>query len=632
MSSLTAIVELEPKARAIVTAFRLMELCKTPWDKTSEALAIQSSSQTKVRPASPHAIEDDARILLGSNSRPVCSDDCTRWIVFDGEIYNASELRQLLGSKCPPEDGHSQLVLAAYCAWGARCLESLNGAWVMLILDLRRRYLIGSRDRLGIKSLFYSKENGRLVFAGQAKTAAAGRKQGPEIDFGHFHEFLRGLPPQSSACTFYRDVKVVPAGSVFEIALEDPDPTPRFQSFWELESDEIRRQPISSFAEAQEQFQGHLASSVKLRASKEDHTGCFVSGGLDSSMISRLFVEQSGGLTRTAFSVVFDDPEMTELPYIEAAVKQGGLRLITMTLTQGLLWDSIDESVRIHGEPLLGLDLLAQFQALRLAATNHCSAVLDGGGADELLGASPPCEFAIIQDRIGNFKIAQLASELRALSKNLRWKSVLGRHILFPVHRQIKLKRGWGHYAWLNPGEGKVSSPGRAGPEGFSHFQRAVRLQLREQNLPSILVHSDLNAAAAGIRIRTPFLDHRLVEFCFHLPADYCAIVGVKKRILREVGKRYLPAVLIEKNKQGMIRSTRWMPMLRQHEGALREMCDSSLIRNLNLLNASKVMSFVGDYLAGKHDDGLAVWRLYTSWRWLESFRDLAHREIGIRQ
>jgi asparagine synthase (glutamine-hydrolysing) len=464
-----------------------------------------------------------------------------------------------------------------------------------------------------------------LLFAGQAKTAAAGREQGPEIDSDHLHEFLRGLPPRSSARTFYRGVNVVPAGSVFEIALEDPHPTPRFQSFWELESDEIRRQPGSSFAEAQEQFQSYLASSVKLRAGQEDQTGCFVSGGLDSSLISRLFVEQCGPSPRTAFSLVFDDPAMTELPYIEAVIKQGGLRLITLTLTQELLWDSVDESVRVHGEPLLGLDVLAQFQALRLASTNHCSAVLDGGGADELLGASPPCEFAIVRDRIGSFRIVRLANELRALSKNLRWKSVLGRHILLPVHRQIKLKRGWGHYAWLNRGEGKVFSPHRAGPEGFSHFRRAVRLQLREQNLPSILVHSDLNSAAAGIRIRTPFLDHRLVEFCFRLPDDYCATVGVKKRILREVGKGYLPGMLIEKNKQGMISSTPWMGMLRQHQGALWEMCDSSSMKSLDLLNASKVKSFVRDYLAGKNNDGLAVWRMYTSWRWLESLRELAH-------
>jgi asparagine synthase (glutamine-hydrolysing) len=620
MSSLTAIIQFEPKPYAAARAFTLMEACKTPWDRTSEALVVQSSWQTEIRPPSPQEIGEDAGILLGGNSRPVCSDDGTRWILFDGEIYNASELQQMLGSSCPPGACDSKLLLAAYDAWGTRCFERLNGAWVMLVLDLRRRRLIGSRDRLGIKSLFYSHENGRLVLAGQAKTTAAGRMQGPEIDFDHFHEFLRGLPPRSLARTFYRDVRVVPAGSIFEIGIEDPHPVPHFRSFWELESDVTRSQSASSFAEAQEQFLIHLGSSVKLRTGIGEHVGCFLSGGLDSSLISRLFVEQSNQLPRSAYSIVFDDPAMTELPYIEAVIKQGGLRLVTMTLTQELLWDTVDQAVRVHGEPLLGLDILAQFHALRLAAINHCSAVLDGGGADELLGGSPTSEFALIRDRMGSLEIARLASELRALGKTLPWKSVLNRHLLSPIRRQIKLKQGWEHYDWLNQSGLQASSPSTVRSQGFSHFQQAVRLQLREQNLPSILLHSDLNAAAAGIRVRTPYLDHHLVDFCFHLPADSFATVGVKKRILREVGKGYLPPSLIGKNKQGMIRSGPWMQMLRQHEGALRDMHNSSSMTNLHLLNACKVKAFVDDYLAGKHDDGLAVWRLYTSWRWLESF------------
>jgi len=620
MSSLTAVVQIEPKPYAAGRAFTLMQACKSPWDMASEALVVRSSWQTEIKPSFPQDIAGDARILLGGNSRPVCSDDATRWIIFDGEIYNASELQQILGSSCPLDACDSKLVLAAYDALGTGFLERLNGVWVMLILDLRRRRLIGSRDRLGIKSLFYSCEYGRLVLAGQAKTAAAGRKQGPEIDFDHFHEFLRGLPPRSSARTFYRDVRVVPAGSFFEVSLDDPQLAPNFQSFWELESNGARSEPDSSFAEAQEQFLSLLGSSVRMRSGTGDHVGCFVSGGLDSSLISRLLVDQSSQLPRSAYSIVFDDPALTELPYIEAVIKQGGLRLVTMTLTQELLWDSVDKAVRVHGEPLLGLDVLAQFHALKLAATNHCSAVLDGGGADELLGGSPTIEFALIRDHIENLEVSQFAAELRALRKRLPWKSIVRRHLLLPIRRQIKLKRGWEHPDWLNRSESQVSSPSIVGSKGLSHYQQAVRLQLREQNLPSILMHSDLNAAAAGIRVRTPYLDHRLVDFCFHLPADFFATVGLKKRILREVGKGYLPPLLIEKTKQGMIRSVPWMQMLRQHEGTLREMYDSSSMTNLHLLNADRVKAFVDGYLAGKHDDGLAVWRLYTSCRWLGCF------------
>jgi asparagine synthase (glutamine-hydrolysing) len=145
-------------------------------------------------------------------------------------------------------------------------------------------------------------------------------------------------------------------------------------------------------------------------------------------------------------------------------------------------------------------------------------------------------------------------------------------------------------------------------------------LQVCEQNVPTVLAYSRQNAAGAGVRVRTPYLDHRLVEFCFSLPGQYRAQVGVNKRILREAARRYLPPVLFTSERRPMIDSARWMSMLRQHGDALREMTDSQIMSRLPIIDAAALRRFVDGYLSRQHDDGLAVWRLYTCWRWLESF------------
>jgi asparagine synthase (glutamine-hydrolysing) len=152
-------------------------------------------------------------------------------------------------------------------------------------------------------------------------------------------------------------------------------------------------------------------------------------------------------------------------------------------------------------------------------------------------------------------------------------------------------------------------------------MQRAVRLQVCEQNVPTVLAYTSQNAGAAGLRIRTPYLDHRLIEYCFNLPSEYRAQIGVSKRILRQAAQQYLPAALFNSERRPMINSGRWMSLLRDHPDTLRDMAASPIMNHQPMIDAAKMRRFVSDYLLKKHDDGLAVWRLYTSWRWLESIR-----------
>jgi asparagine synthase (glutamine-hydrolysing) len=502
-------------------------------------------------------------------------------------------------------------------------VQRFNGAWAFLILDQRRGKLIGSRDHFGIRPLYVGETGGALIFADHAQAVALARCDRPDIDCDRLAQYLRGLPPRSPGPTFYRDVSAVAPASVFEIALGKSCAAMQARKFWQLGAKPPETARTPSFTEAQQEFLDLLEDSIRLRAPRQDDPGCFLSGGLDSSLISRLMVARLGFTDVPTYSLVYSDPQMSDKHKIQAVIRQGGLRSHTTTPTAETLWALAEEVIGIQGAPLLGLDLIANRQLLTRVAHTGCKVVLDGAGADEMLGATLTQQFAQLKDQVRGLHFATMIRDVHGVANRTSWRAALGGHLLGPCVLQWRLRRGWKQYDWLPWPEGAAYQTPATEARGLSAVQQAVRLQVCEQNVPTVLAHLSQNAAAAGVRIRRPYLDHRLVEYCFHLPNEYRSQFGIRKRILREASKRYLPPKLFVSNSQPIIDSRRWISLLRQHADDLREMAQSPLMRQLPILDAMKMRRFVQGYLSGKHDDGLAVWRLYTSWRWLESLQAL---------
>jgi asparagine synthase (glutamine-hydrolysing) len=581
-------------------------------------LAVNSSGRASLLDTTAQPI-GDATALLSGGAAPLHSVDGDSWLVFDGEIYNRQELGHVLGADYSSQTTDGELVLAAYARWGMDCVRRFNGAWTFLILDLRRRKLLGSRDRLGSGPLYYGEKAGSLVIADHAQAVALGWAEHPDIDCAHLRQFLRGLPPQALGPTFYRDVKSVPPATVFEFDLGASHAAAQFHKFWHLDLAPVENEPRPTFTAACQKFLDLLEDSIRLRVGEPHRLGCLLSGGLDSSLISRLVIQRMGFTDMRAFSLVYTDPQMSEWPNIEAVVAQGGLRSITTTPTAATLWASAEEIIRIQGVPLLGLDLIANWQLLQQVANSGCGAVLDGAGADEMLGATLTSQFALIREGLHGPQLPRLVRELRAAAKRQSWRAAIGRYLVGPCRTEWKLRHGWQHYDWLIGTQGPVYRPPLSAAAGLSAMQQAVRMQVCEQNVPTVLAYTSHNASAAGLRIRTPYLDHRLIEYCFNLPSEYRAQIGASKRILRQVAQQYLPAALFNSERRPMINSGRWMSLLRDHPDALREMAVSPIMNHQPMIDGAKMRRFVSDYLLKKHDDGLAVWRLYTAWRWLES-------------
>ena len=563
--------------------------------------------------------------------QPLASRDGRAWIAFNGEIYNATELRAALRDR-----GHhfrtrvdTEVALAAYREWGVDCFRRFNGMWALLIVDLSRGILIGSRDRLGIKPLYYSGDRQRLIFASEPQAVVRALNERPSPQPTRLHEFLVGLPPQSGLDTFFQGVRLVPPASVFEIDVQSGrSEEPVFRPFWDLHDFAPSAEAAPSFEEATTEIRARLARAIAMQSEAAVPVGCLLSGGLDASLVARSLANRAlahGRPPVPTYSIVFSEPDMSELPFIWSVVRQGGLRSHTYQLTPLQAWKDVDAVVLAQGQPLLGQDLIAQYHAYRLAREQGSTVVLEGQGADELLAGMPSYAAVRFDELLSRMRLREFAvevwsdarrrgqSRLHATAHIARW---IGRAVLGTPPRA--------HPDWIDP---DALSPGSPDDDGWtpSHdvsllSQHLFRLVTRT-NLPTVLQLQDRSAMTHGVESRVPYLDHRFVEYCFTLPPEHKVRHGQRKRVLVEAARGVVPeAVLQRRDKKTFISKTNWMPLREQHAAALREMASSSVMQGAPWCRGRRLTAFVEAFLEGRHDDVLAVWRLYTCWRWLELF------------
>jgi asparagine synthase (glutamine-hydrolysing) len=502
--------------------------------------------------------------------------------------------------------------------------------WAVVIVDLARGRLVLSRDRLGIKPLFFATEGTRTIVASHARTVAQALASGPEIDCARWHRFLRGLPAETADGSFFARVRAVPAGSILTIGLASSgvqDPQPR--RYWSLDGclpDPGDRRTDES---AKEELLHLLEASTRDHMIADREVGCLLSGGLDSSVVACLAAREgrrTDGMM-TCFSIVFDDPRMSEWPYIQSVAAHAGVRSITHRLAPGEAFALIDEVVAAQGEPLLGQDTIAHYRVFGLAREHDCVVALEGQAADELFAGLPSYEAVMFREWLGRGAWLRVLHEvrLRARAQGRSARSVFREYALGRVVRSWTTRR---RPAWLDPERASSTEPHdepRERSADPSLLNRYLFDLVRHTNLPAVLLIQDRNAMAHGVENRPPFLDHRIVEWAFRLPSSSKVSQGRRKRVLWNAARSIVPPlVLARTDKRAIVSRGDWMPLRTAHREAVAAMADSRTLREAPYIRASETRTFVHDYLRGAHDDGMGVWRLYTAWRWLERFRPAA--------
>ena len=322
--------------------------------------------------------------LSEAGHQPMVSQDGQYVLVFNGEIFNYVELREelrQLGYQFR-SSGDSEVLLAAYCEWGRECLSKLNGMWAFVIYDRGHQRLFGSRDRFGVKPLYYSRNADVMQFASEIKALRASGYQRGEINWRTAARFLLEGRLDSQIDTFYEGIEQIPPGSGFEVSL---DGAWHQWSFWSLDT-----LPPSVSANPAQTFADLFEDAVRLRMRSDVPVGVCLSGGLDSTAIicaaARQRGDRGGRETESLQAFCYMDKEFDESKYIADTLSQTHAQLRQLETSPADLWSDLSRLLWFQDEPVHTMTALVGYQLMRLAASHGIRVVLNGQGADETIG------------------------------------------------------------------------------------------------------------------------------------------------------------------------------------------------------------------------------------------------------
>ncbi|MHB8160200.1 MAG: asparagine synthase (glutamine-hydrolyzing) [Thermoleophilia bacterium] len=569
-------------------------------------------------------------IDLETGHQPIHNEDETLWIVYNGEVYNFRELRQELEAL-----GHrfytrtdTEVLLHAYEQYGEDCVKRFNGMFALAIFDRRRRSLFLARDHFGIKPLYYYYDgdtsgdgsgSGSFLFASEIKALLewTGLERAPDDEI--VYEYLLYGWHEHRPETFFKGIRKLPAAHYMVV----DESGVRTERYWDIEDPD---RPVTSAVELPRQareFGDLLEDSVRRRLISDVPVGSCLSGGLDSSAIvcimDRLLkksVPESvaiGDRLKT-FSAVYPGEHLDESEYIDLVLQETAAEGNFIYPEHDEFFAELEKFVFYQEEPLVSTGPYAQWCVMRDVA-RKVKVVIDGQGADELMAGYTPYFFVYFQ---------QLKAERRYLTM-LR-EMLAARDVALPFFRKYLSDR-------FKPGR-KVEARSLIAGGFYERFQpdqrrrhsaKTLRGRLHEDtfvhSLPALLRYEDKNSMAFSVESRVPFLDPRLVEYIFSLPAEAIIGSGWNKRVMREA----LSGILPEK-----IRRRRWkvgfttpeMAWLIARKDLVNDIFDSDSFNSRPYFDAAAVRDAFEHICAGSAEETLAIWRVLNLEIWLRVFFD----------
>jgi asparagine synthase (glutamine-hydrolysing) len=566
--------------------------------------------------------------LTDAAAQPMASPDGALWIVFNGEIYNFRELRLELqaAGRAFRSTGDTEVALAAFEAWGERAFGRLEGMWAMVVVDLRHRRLVGSRDRFGIKPLYWAARGARLLLASEIKQILAAEEGRPRANHSLVARYLRGVRLPCLEETFFDGVRAVPPGTWFEVALDgDTVETPVFRRYWDLSDHYCRdgRRRPEAYADALDRLRSLLAEAVASHDLADVTVGSLLSGGLDSSTLvglqSGISATRGRSLPTFSFGFAGAPPELDELRQVDAVLERYPVPSHRTSFDARWVAAHAPAVVRTMEEPPLSLAALAQYRVFQLCREHGATVVLDGQGADEIFAGYGYHQRALLVDRLRRGRVGDFLRELRALE---RTHSVSALGIAADLVVRPALRRLAGPDGVVATGFGgdglsaEMTEALRDRGHDSSLVNRRLHYDVRWGNVKVILDYGDKNAMAHSVEARVPYFDRRLVEFAFSLPDDYKVDGSQRKRILRDVARRLLPASVTERPERTGF-AVPDGPLIGELWPGMKEVVGDDAFMRHPCFDRARLQSFVAGFDPGRVRDRHAAWRLYALGLWI---------------
>ncbi len=575
-------------------------------------------------------------IDVAGGQQPIHNADKTKWIVFNGEIYNYQNLRQEL-----EKHGHefytnsdTEVIVHLYDEYGAECLEHLRGMFAIAIWDTVDKSLFLARDRVGKKPILYSHQNnGDLIFGSEFQALLQHPDISREVDFEAIDSYLSYLcipAPQ----TAFKQIRKLEPGHWFR---------------WKNGAVETKRYWLPDFTrkikiseeDAIEETTRILRESTRLRMISEVPLGAFLSGGVDSSIIVALMAQESSQPVKT-FSIGFEEQDFSELKYAKRVAEHVGAEYNEFIVNPNAM-EVIPTLVEHYGEPYADSSAIPTYYVSK-ETRKHVIVALNGDGGDESFAGyerhaamqiaetykripkalrkalieSPANLLPTSELKRSRFRDAKRflqAANLPKTERYFRWMSTFNRDAKGDLYTKdfAALVSAQNASEYMDRWFAKANGSG---------ILDAALLTDQMTYLPNdLLVKVDIASMANSLEARSPFLDHKLIEFAATLPEDLKMRRFQTKSLLKKVAARLVPKEVVYRRKMGF-----GVPIGKWFREDLKDFLRSVLLSEKSMtrgiVKREMLEKYVNEHTNAERDHSFQLWTLLMLELWFQRFID----------
>lgn len=567
--------------------------------------------------------------LSASANQPLFNEDRTVAVVFNGEIYNFQELRQTLtklGHRFATKTD-SEVIVHAWEEYGADCVNHFRGMFAFCILDTAKKELFLGRDRLGKKPLYFSFNRSNFAFSSEIKALLQLPDVSNEIDPVSLGEFA-SYGYYTGTRSIYKSVRKIPPGSCITINYREKPEAISPQRYWKVS---LASNQQCSDQEWLARLDATLTEAVRLRMVSDVPVGAFLSGGIDSSLITAYMAKVSPGRVKT-FTIGFHEASHDESRYAQAVADYLGTEH-TMEVVSPDALSLLPEIMEAYDEPFGDFSAIPTFYLCKMTK-KEVTVALSGDGGDELFLGYDRYHLGRNINNIstliglpGRKIVAGLARSFSYGSRMRRFFEALSLngpelYNYLAGFRQERLSLLRPDIVNQMPPNGSTSIQADYAEYGAAPLPMPFQYCDINNYLPEdILYKVDRASMHHSLEVRCPLLDHEFVELAATMPTSLNVSGGKGKRILRHLAGTMLPSTLLDRPKQGF-----GMPLKKWFKNDLKdmlaEMTSNQASPMWHYFDRDEVMRRIMAHQANKVIDSSAViWRLLFYYYWCEGNR-----------
>ncbi|MDR1997482.1 MAG: asparagine synthase (glutamine-hydrolyzing) [Candidatus Margulisbacteria bacterium] len=563
--------------------------------------------------------------LSDSANQPFCSPDGNLSLVFNGEIYNFLELKkEYFADEQFQTSSDTEVILKMYAKFGADCVKLLRGAFAFAIYDRAQDILFLARDQLGKKPLYYYFNGTALIFASRVDALLTQPEVQTRIDFALLDDFLtfNYIPSDNSV---FQHIYKLPAGHTLTFGRNQAV----LQKYWDID---YRPKLALALPEALAQTEKILREAVNLRLLADVPLGAFLSGGVDSSLITALMAER--GAVKT-FAIGFTQKDFNELSYARQAAEYLHTEHQEFTVTPDAV-AIMPELIDSYDEPNADPSQIPMHYLCQLTR-QHVTVALGGDGGDECFGGYERYLGLLYQEYFRKIPAPLrrgLHTVLRRLPENSAHRSFLRRlkwlcRVSLSPPAESYLQANLSFAGALKDKLYTDQMPRGNGARQFVRiFTEAPAANLIDKMLycdtrlylnHDLLVKADRSAMHHALEVRAPLLDVRLMEFAARLPEQYKIHNFQLKYLLKKIAEKYLPKKLVYRKKQGFgVPLNSWFR--KELKPYAAELFNNSVLVNSGYFQQTGLLNLLAEHQCGVNH-GRRLFTLVILENWLRKYR-----------